>query len=323
MCLLIGILLTASGCGVISGIFPSPTPVPTATPTPTPTPTQTPVPTPTPEPTPTPTPEFEGLLSWEFADKFAFDGVISTETEYRSDKISITVSKHYDKKSPYSGNSLAYFVADIYIRDVTCFKRGFSPRGFEAGVHMPAEKLANNLNAVLAVSGDYNNYKSKGLLIRNGEIILDTKKYKRDIAVLFSDGTFVTYGPKETDPKALIEAGAWQSWNFGPSLLDDAGNVKSKYNIVQNTDGKNPRCAIGYYEPGHYCFVVVDGRQKGYSMGVTIKDLAQLMKDLGCVTAYNLDGGMTAQMVFQGKRINSPGSNRSLIDMAYIEYPAE
>ena len=69
---------------------------------------------------------------------------------------------------------------------------------------------------------------------------------------------------------------------------------------------KNPRSAIGYFAPGHYCFVVVDGRQKGYSEGMSLDELASTLASLGCQTAYNLDGGATAMMVFQGKLVNQP-----------------
>ena len=70
--------------------------------------------------------------------------------------------------------------------------------------------------------------------------------------------------------------------------------------------GHNPRAAIGYFAPGHYCFVVVDGRQKGYSEGMSLDELASTLASLGCQTAYNLDGGATAMMVFQGKLVNQP-----------------
>ena len=71
----------------------------------------------------------------------------------------------------------------------------------------------------------------------------------------------------------------------------------------------NPRTAIGYYEPGHYCFVVVDGRQSGYSAGMRIERFARLFADLGCTAAYNLDGGRSSVMSFNGSFINHPYLN--------------
>ena len=64
--------------------------------------------------------------------------------------------------------------------------------------------------------------------------------------------------------------------------------------MTARVQGLNPRSAVGYYEPGHYCFVVIDGRQPGYSKGATLMQLAQLFESLGCKEAYNLDGGKSA-----------------------------
>ena len=85
----------------------------------------------------------------------------------------------------------------------------------------------------------------------------------------------------------------------------------------------NPRSAIGYYEPGHYCFVVVDGRQSGYAKGMSIPELAALFEELGCTKAYNLDGGGSAVMVFNHKRYSkqSNGGGRDLGDILLIREP--
>ena len=84
----------------------------------------------------------------------------------------------------------------------------------------------------------------------------------------------------------------------------------------------NPRCAIGYYEPGHYCLVVVDGRQRGYSLGLEMTELSKLMKQLGCAEAYNLDGGMTAMMAYGTELYSQPcGGGRQNCDIVYVAEP--
>ena len=100
----------------------------------------------------------------------------------------------------------------------------------------------------------------------------------------------------------------------GPALLDADGKSTE---IRHALAGPNPRTAIGYYEPGHYCFVVVDGR--GESFGISLNNLSILMHDLGCVAAYNLDGGASAQMYWNGAIINAPsGKNRAISDIIYL-----
>ncbi len=67
-----------------------------------------------------------------------------------------------------------------------------------------------------------------------------------------------------------------------------------------------PRTAIGIKANGHLLMVTVDGRQHNVSIGMTLTELAHLMKKLGAVEAINLDGGSSTQMVIRGRLVNSP-----------------
>ena len=87
----------------------------------------------------------------------------------------------------------------------------------------------------------------------------------------------------------------------------------------------NPRTAIGYINDNTLVFVVSDGRTNE-SEGLSLYQLATFMKNLGVKSAYNLDGGGSSTMVFQGKVINNPTTNgrniseRSVSDIVYIGY---
>ena len=72
---------------------------------------------------------------------------------------------------------------------------------------------------------------------------------------------------------------------------------------------RHPRTAIGYDEANLY-LVVVDGRQKGLSDGMTLAELAALMQRLGCADALNLDGGGSSTMWLDGKVVNTPSDGR-------------
>jgi exopolysaccharide biosynthesis protein len=77
---------------------------------------------------------------------------------------------------------------------------------------------------------------------------------------------------------------------------------------------------IGYYEPGHYAFVIVDGRTKYYSEGMTFTEVSAFMAELGCKVAYNLDGGQSAQMVLEDNLVNMPANGgRRVGDIIYLE----
>ncbi len=141
--------------------------------------------------------------------------------------------------------------------------------------------------------------------------MLISRKYRSaptnvETCVLFRDGTMKIYAPNEADSQMLIDSGAYQSWVFGPSLLDENGKAKTDFLTWSYIKESHPRTAIGYYEPGHYCLLVADGRQKGYSRGMFPDEMAKIFEDLGCKAAYNLDGGHCSFMVFDGSVASHP-----------------
>lgn len=69
--------------------------------------------------------------------------------------------------------------------------------------------------------------------------------------------------------------------------------------------GRNPRSAIGYTEDNNLILVAVDGRE-GSSIGMTLMELANFMKSVGCIGAINLDGGGSTVMYVNGKIVNKP-----------------
>ena len=87
----------------------------------------------------------------------------------------------------------------------------------------------------------------------------------------------------------------------------------------------NPRTAIGIYDDLHYVFVVSDGRTDE-SEGLSLYQLAEFMQSLGVTTAYNLDGGGSSTMYFNGEIVNNPTTNgksikeRKVSDIVYVGY---
>ena len=247
-----------------------------------------------------------GMWGEKFADKFT-PKVTFTANSYTSEDISISIEK-------VQTDGITYYVADIYIRNIENFLTAFANGTYGRGINASTLDMANENDAILAISGDYYGIRSDGIVIRNGELYRDA--IYNDILIMNNDGSMQTFSPDEFSIEDILENGAYQGWSFGPLLLTD-GLPMEKFN--SNLNPANPRCAIGYYEPGHYCFVLVDGRQSGYSKGMTLKQLSQLFYDLGCTTAYNLDGGRSAAMVFMGKVVNQPaGGGRDISDIVYI-----
>lgn len=92
----------------------------------------------------------------------------------------------------------------------------------------------------------------------------------------------------------------------GPYLLkDNQIFIDMTAQKLQSIGGRNPRTAIGYTEDNNLILVAVDGRE-GSSVGLTLVELAKLMKTLGCTNAINLDGGGSTVMYIKGQIVNNP-----------------
>ncbi len=240
--------------------------------------------------------------------------IIKTENTYTSPNIALSVEKH----TKGEGNSLVtYYVADVRLNNIACFRTAFAKDTFGKNIKEDVLPLAKRHGAILATSGDYYGMNASRTVIRNGKLYRKSTK-DGDLCVLYRDGTMKIFYDNETfDADAEMENGAWQAWSFGPSLFKKDGTPLTSYSGYLAK--AHPRCALGYYEAGHYVFVVVDGRDTGYSQGLTMVELANLMKELGCTAAYNLDGGQTAQMAFDGAMVNQPYKDgRVVSDILYI-----
>ncbi len=288
------------------------------------------VPEPAAEPEPEPEPEPDDRTEWQikFAEHFT-DEIVKTENSYSSPDISITITT-YDNAEEVENDPWAfrnvYYVADIYVSSVECFRGWMANDLFADYNTQDVLEMAEASNALLAMTGDFFSYQLHGITVRNG-MVYRRDDTKSDICVLFRDGRMETYGPGEYSKDELLDSGnVWQIWDFGPELLDENGQPLEEHNTTETIrQGENPRSAIGYYEPGHYCFVVVDGRQKGWSFGMRLNELGAIFSGLGCKCAYNLDGGGSAVLIYDDQLYSrmSNGGGRELGDILLIAEPAE
>ena len=184
--------------------------------------------------------------------------------------------------------------------------------------------IAEEVGAILAINGDYYGFRDEGFVMRNGYLYRDTPRsgYGNDDLVIYEDGTFAIVDEANSDAQALADEGAVQIFSFGPGLVEDGEITVNEATEVEQAMRSNPRTAIGMIEPLHYLLVVSDGRTDE-SEGLTLMEIAQVMQDLGCQTAYNLDGGGSSTMWFMGEVVNVPTDGRSIrersvSDIVYI-----
>ncbi len=252
---------------------------------------------------------------------FWAEGSLFRGDEYRSPTLCVRYSVHTDTKS-FSLRAV-YYVADIYVSDVTMIRTASVYEDFAKGGHAKVRRMADKANALVAISGDYCGCHSNTLIIRNG-IAYRKKIGGNDICLLLRSGEMETIPRSKANLNEILAKDPWQAWEFGPGLLESDGSPRKALSSYA-LNAKNPRSCIGYFEPGHYCFVVVDGRQKS-SRGVTLVELAKLMHSLGCKQAFNLDGGASAHFYWKDRISNKPsGGGREISDIIYVakeSYPA-
>ncbi|MHC1734108.1 MAG: phosphodiester glycosidase family protein [Erysipelotrichaceae bacterium] len=244
-----------------------------------------------------------------------------TDTSYSESQTilykSITIEKVVE-------NGTVYYVADIQLNNVAYLKTAFAKNTFGRNITQYTSTIAKNNNAILAINGDFYGYRDKGLIIRNGVLYRDKPRSPIDNRTLVIDknGDFKYVTEGEVSGESLVAEGALQSFSFGPVLIENGELVDTsdQYWVAAKA---NPRVGIAQLGPLHYLFVVVDGRTEN-SDGMTLPQLAQVFKDRGAIMAYNLDGGGSATMWYNGKVINRPttdGSSfgeRGVSDIVYI-----
>lgn len=257
-----------------------------------------------------------GLCSERLFDHFSYTGTRSDALgNYQSDTVSVTFTQGHADTSNYT-------LADIYLQDITCFVTAFGEgtfRGKAKPVHTMFEEIDG---AIAAMNGDYYSIHVYGPVVRNGEVFADRVTRDWDIAVLLSDGTLSVYDYGTLKKDEFLLMSVYQTWVFGPSLLDENGHAKTRFR--SRVQAENPRSVLGYYEPGHYAFLTVDGRS-GESTGMTMQELSALCEELGFASAYNMDGGQSSMLYSRAGVMNAPYRNgRPVSDILAIrEIPAE
>ncbi|WP_434810713.1 phosphodiester glycosidase family protein [Microbacterium sp. bgisy189] len=247
---------------------------------------------------------------------------VTTDTTYTSDDASIEITQYTEGSGD---DTVTSYVADITLSDATVLRSAFANNQFGENITALVSETAEANGAVFAINGDYYGFRDTGIVIRNGVVYRDDGA--REGLVFYEDGTVAVYDETTTTADELLADGAWNTLSFGPALVEDGAVIDGIDEVEIDTNfgnhsiqGEQPRTAIGIIDENHIVMVVVDGREDGYSRGVTMTELADIMVPLGATTAYNLDGGGSAEMWFNGEVVNQPsnGGERATSDILYI-----
>ncbi|MCD7772865.1 MAG: phosphodiester glycosidase family protein [Ruminococcus sp.] len=245
-------------------------------------------------------------------------GTTVTESSYSDENITITITE-------YRENDTSIYVADVVLASAEYLKTAFAQSAYGKNVTEKTSSIAEGVGAILAINGDYYGSQENGYVLRNGVIYRDTASSDAEDLVIYSDGGFGIVSESEVTADELLESGAEQVLSFGPALVVDGEVSVSEGEEVGKAKASNPRTAIGIIDSLHYVFVVSDGRTSE-SAGLSLSELAEFIQGLGVTTAYNLDGGGSSTMYFNGEVVNNPTTNgktikeRSVSDIVYIGY---
>lgn len=240
------------------------------------------------------------------------------EASYEDGNISITLTEYREEDT-------SIYVADIVLSSPEYLKTAFAQNSYGKNVTEKTSEIAEGVNAMLAINGDYYGAQEKGYVLRNGTLYRSEAEEGQEDLVIYEDGSFEIISEESVTAEELLEQGAQELLSFGPALIENGTIAVTEEDEVGKAMASNPRTAIGIIDNLHYVFVVSDGRTEE-SEGLSLLELAEFMDGLGVETAYNLDGGGSSTMYFNGEVINTPTTNgrsvkeRSVSDIVYIGY---
>lgn len=245
---------------------------------------------------------------------------IVTDNSYEDSNINISIETHrkYDT---------TYYVAEIILKDPSLLKTAFANDTYGRNIKLKTSEIAESKNAILAVNGDFYGFRNSGYVLRNGISYRNsvTSDLTGEDLVIHKDGNFEIINERDVPLEDLEKKNVSQVIAFGPALVQNGKSVVDENDEVGKSMRSNPRTAIGQIDSLHYVMIVSDGRTQE-SEGLSLKQLSEIFVELNCETAYNLDGGGSSTMIFNGKIINNPTTNgrkiseREVSDIVYIGY---
>ncbi len=247
-----------------------------------------------------------------FAPGFPLDPEGFSEAGYEDESISLTLET-------VNQDGVVYRIARVVIAH---------PSQLRTAVAAPdamISSMADKNNAVIAINADYmaKDPDKTTFEYRMGKKIRARRNRMKDLLIIDQNADFHLFVKWDLDQIKAFEAEGHQivnAFTFGPALVKDGELLTLDPDYGYNPKGDEPRMAIGQTMPLEYVLVLAEGRSEE-SRGVTHEELAAFMFDLGCMQAFNLDGGNSATMVFNGGYYQShrtKANERAQSDMIFF-----
>lgn len=237
-----------------------------------------------------------------------------TDTSYTDDRLSVSIKTKREYETEI-------YTVDIQVTSSDVLKTAFAQNTYGRNIKETTSAMAEENQAILAINGDYYGFRNKGFVVRNSVLYRDTANSETEALVIDNNGDFQIVDEEQTSAQELLDDGAWQILSFGPDLVQNGEISVTEDEEVGQAMQSNPRTAIGQIGENHYVVIVADGRTEE-SEGLSLYELAKVFQEEGASIAYNLDGGGSSTLWFNGEVINQPtekgASERSVSDILYF-----
>ncbi|MGG7078768.1 phosphodiester glycosidase family protein [Clostridium sardiniense] len=254
-----------------------------------------------------------------YTDNYVFSDNIQIEyhkdennINYRSPSMDIKIENVIRENS-----NIDMWVVDIKVKSANQIKSAFAGNKFTLKEKEKTSTIAKRNNAILAINGSAYGFNDKGFVIRDKVLYRETSL---DVGPLIikDNGDFAIYDQGKKTGQEMLDLGAMHVYDFGPDLIRDGDIVD--YGDTWYKDDKQPRTVIGQKGSLEYVIIVVDGRSRK-SEGMSLYDVALELENRGCYVGYNLDGGGSTTLYFNGKVLNNPSDilgERKISDILYF-----
>lgn len=239
-----------------------------------------------------------------------------TENGYRDETIIVEM----EQKRLYDSD---VYIAYVKIATPSQLRTAVAGKKIGSSSTNHTSTISKNYNGIVAVNGDYFTKTKAGYIVRMGETYREKTSKNMDLLLIDELGDFHIYlrGHENQEKGVAAFTSEHQIVNgffFGPALVVDGQVQEIPENYQFDPHQKNPRAGIAQLGTLTYALVVVNGRTDA-SEGVTLAEFADIMGQIGAEQAYNLDGGNSATLAFNGEVYNDkPQAERAVTDIIYF-----
>ncbi len=220
-----------------------------------------------------------------------------------------------------SYNGVPCWFADVKIKHASQFRRQWSNGDYASKSYQYPSNMFKSSKGVVGMSADFYKHRNYGIVVQYGTVFCNKLTTQQlDVLTIDYDGNFKIWNENELSEKINNEGAddIMLSFTFGPVLVEDGKAVDpshwSKQWLGELHQGVG-RAAIGQKGELNYLLCTVG------TPGMSCEGVSKIMEDQGCITAYNLDGGQSGTLLFNGKVYNKiayKGVERAMSDILYF-----